>query len=378
MEEQKNNNLNLNDNNKLLINSLNAINNNNIKSIIINNNQNIIFSNNKNEYEQSKFIYGLCYLGTNELETKGNIEYKRFITIAVVKRDQKPLMRFVLPDQIKLDNPKYFFREFPYTSSRLVNINNRAISIGGRTSNDINDKGINYCFKITFVNNDKNNGIGEIKLTNLANTFHPHHSHTLLYSKLFNIILVLSGHNQRRCEFAKLNEKLEIDNWTEINPLRYPMENPISFLLNDKYIYLIGGIKENLKPNEISYEFFDLSTIYDKNKGIPTWTKVILKDCEFSRYLYETKGSGIIESNNNIYIFGGYNKLNQFISCKISFKKNAIEKIEKFESNKFNNEKVGFSFVGQQKFIFNEDFYFNITINGEIKAFSKAIFNNIS
>ena len=378
IEEKNNNNMNINDSNNLLISSLNSINNNNFKNIIINNNQNIIFSNNKNKYSQSQYIYGLSLSETNELESKENNEFKTFITVVETRRNERPIIRFFNSNQIRLDNSNYYFPDFPYTSSRIININNEAISIGGRVSNDINDKGITYCFKISFINNDKNDGLGEIKFSLLKNTCHPHHSHALLYSKLFKVIMVVSGHNQRRCEIANLNDNLEIDDWAEINPLRYPMENPISFLYNDKYVYLIGGIADTLKLNEISYEFFDLSTIFNKNYGIPTWTRVILKDCEFKKYLYETKGPGIVELNNNIYIFGGYNKFSQIMACKFSFKKSEIEKIEKFDSNKFPKEKVGFSFYGQQNFIFYEDHFINISINGNFIVIPKTIFNNIS
>ena len=69
----------------------------------------------------------------------------------------------------------------------------------------------------------------------------------------YKIIFVLSGHNQKKCEYAKINENDCITEWEELMPLREPREDCLGFLFNEKYIFLVGGNQFN-KNNSYEYQ----------------------------------------------------------------------------------------------------------------------------
>ena len=377
IEEEKKSNYTYNNNNEnhLILRTYKNI--NGFNNIIINNNNTIIIPNAENKPEKPKYFYGLSIwpkLNANNKDNtnNNNNETRKEIVILVLelKRNEGSIMRHFTSS--KITHEKYYLQcsHFPYECSRLININNEAYVFGGRNYKYYQDLGNQYCFKINYINSNKNNGLGEIKCISLKNTNYPHYSHSVLFSRLYNTIFVLSGYNQKKCEYAKLNDKGEIDKWEEMNPIKTPRENPISFLLNDTYIYLIGG--KNNEPNN-NYDVFDFSRIFSHN--MPVW-----KNCDFTinesnSLLFETKGPGIIESNNDIYIFGGYNGKNQFIAWKICFFDRFIKTIEKYESEAFPSEKIG-SFYGQQKFMIFEDYFININVVGKCEAIPRQIFNN--
>ena len=262
---------------------------------------------------------------------------------------------------------------YPYNSSRLININNEAFVIGGKRNNNINNLGANLCIKISYINNNKYGGLGEIKCKFMKNTNFEHHSHSALYSKLYNIIFVLSGYNQDRCEYGKLNNKGEIDKWEEMPPLEKPREESINFILNERFIYLLGGVKVRDNIDD-SYDVFDITTIF--GNALPKWKQISVKTDQYSKYLFETVGSGIVELSNKIYILGGYiYEKEEFMVWKISFNEGFISNIENIKTNHTFKKKKHLSFLGQQLFMQYEDNYFNINLCGECEIFHRTFFN---
>ena len=299
---------------------------------------------------------------------KENNSNQGIIIVFESKKSERAKLRYFKPNQISNNSDN-----FPHDCSRLININNEAYVFGGRNSDNFNDIGKTLCYRISYINNNKNGGIGEIKLSYIKNTNYKHHSHSVLYSKLYNTIFVLSGHNQNKCEYGKINEKGEIDKWEEMNSLKKARENPIYFLLNEKFIYLVGGYFDNVQNN--SYDIFDISTIYEK--GIPLWKQIIFITNDSNKYLFEIKGPGIVESNNNIYVLGGYNKeIFEFMAWKISFNNNYINEIQKFESNEFPKERKGYSFYGQQQFMVCKEYFINISVWAKCESIPIDIFNS--
>ena len=204
----------------------------------------------------------------------------------------------------------------------------------------------------------------------------------LVLAVMFISIFVLSGCGQTKCEYTKINEENEISEWKELYPLKNPRENPISFLLNDRYIFLIGG-RKNLFNN--NYDYYDFSLIMENKMSF--WKNFSIKKTENNRLLFISKGSGIVEANNKIFVLGGYinnsdlkkyYKNRNFMAWKINFgnlKNKIIEKIEKFKENEFPKYKDGFSFYGQQKFMLCDGYYVNITIGGKCECIPQWIFN---
>ena len=55
-----------------------------------------------------------------------------------------------------------------------------------------------------------------------------------LFWNIYNIIFVISGRNQRKCEYGILDKNIEkIIEWKEMDSVLKPKENDLCFLLND-------------------------------------------------------------------------------------------------------------------------------------------------
>ena len=102
--------------------------------------------------------------------------------------------------------------------------------------------------------------------------------------------------------------------------------------------------------------------------------------------MLQQKGSGIIYCNDNIFIFGGFNSNNEFLSWKINFEKenkaktdfnkNDVENkytinsvipcsnISNYINEKYNNTTC--SFCGEQVFMNYKGFFVNISFGGKI------------
>ena len=357
----------------------------NINNSIINNNNNIIIPKEIKKNEKIKYLFGLSgklkEVEMGEIidndKVYEDIELERIVVLTELKNDTA-LIKYFNHNQITYEKNNIYSSKFPYKASRLVTINNEAFVIGGRINNYIDNIGVTLCFKISFINNNNNGGLGEIKCKFMRNTNFRHHSHSVLYSKLYNTIFVLAGHYQNKCEYAKLNNKGEIDKWEEMLPIKRPREDPINFLLNDKFIYLLGGIKDKGKgnTNNDSYDVFDISTLFD-NGLPPTWKQINVTTDQYTKPLFEALGPGIVELNNKIYVLGGLRKeKEEFMAWKISFNERKIEKIEKFETNDTFKEKKNFSFLGQQLFMLYDDNYVNINWYGKCEVFHRNLFNN--
>ena len=287
------------------------------------------------------------------------------------------------------DNIEDYHKSFPFQNCRIININNSSYIIGGKLNDDIsklnvnNELGVKNCYKIIYTK-DIENKI-KLKIIKLSSTLFEHQSHTLLYLQKYNSIILCSGHKQKNCEFLNLNldNNNEINNeWKILFPLRKARENAICLLFNEKYIFLIGGKDSDGKLNE-DYDILNYNAFLN-HKYQCYWKTYSFKD--INGLLLQQKGSGIIYSNDNIFIFGGFNSNNEFLSWKINFGKENKDKtdfnkidsenkyiinsvipcsnIKNYVNEKYN--KTTFSFCGEQVFINYKDFFVNISFGGKI------------
>ena len=110
----------------------------------------------------------------------------------------------------------------------------------------------------------------EIKIDKISSSIFEHQSHCLLYSKNFNTIFLCSGHKQINCEYLNLSE--EEPKWKRLYPLQKPRENALSFVFNEKYIFLVGGKNQKGIINE-DYDVIDFE-IFLNNK-VQNYCKII-------------------------------------------------------------------------------------------------------
>ena len=266
---------------------------------------------------------------------------------------------------------------------KRININNNAFIIGGKSNWNI-EEGNNLVLRINYVNNNsEKNQFGEIICTPLINTKFSHHSHNLIYSEKYNTIFVLSGYEQYRCEFGTLDkEKKTIKEWKEFNHIRAPRKNAICFLLNEQYIFLIGGQEQN----SFNYDVFDISSIFENDKPL-IWKTYNFTINQFNKQIFDIQNPGIIYSSNNIFILG-CNKDKENINWKIEFTNDTDDKnidnykritnISIFENNIFEEIERTFYFYGQPLFIGYSNIFLNIDIFGGPILLPKSIFEELN
>lgn len=292
------------------------------------------------------------------------------------------------------DNIEDYHKSFPFQNCRIININNSSYIIGGKLNDDTsklnsnNELGVKNCYKIIY-NKDIENKI-KFKILKLSPTLFEHQSHTLLYLHKYNTIVLCSGRKQKICEYLNLDNNDINNKWKFLYPLRKCRENAICLLFNEKYIFLIGGTDDNGQLNE-DYDVLNYNVLLN-NKYQCYWKTYSFKD---NNILLEQKGSGIIYCNDNIFIFGGFNLNNEFLSWKINFEQENEEQMD-FNKNDFenkykinsvvpcsninnyinehyNNNNNSFSFCGEQVFINYKEFFVSISFGGKIVIIPNSI-----
>ena len=319
-----------------------------------------------NDFSEAKYLFGISTYDKN---------VDKRLVVFKMKSKLNIVIKYIKSSDIEHTEEFLHSPKFPYPHCRLINRNNNAYVIGGDKQDDFNDMGNNFCFKIYYQCNEEDASLDKVICSPMKFTNYNHRLHCLLYSNYYKTIFVLSGHNQKKCEYAKINENDCITEWEELMPLREPREDCLGFLFNEKYIFLIGGNQYN-KNN--SYDMFDISSLYEDRR--PIWKYYIIQYNYINRNLFDSKGSGVIEYKKNIYILGGYNISKEISSWKISFSifmdDVTISKIESFAMNFFEKTNSGYSFLGDQKFTNFGDYYFNIAYGGTCKFIPKNILDN--
>ena len=314
-------------------------------------------------------------------------EIRKLILLDFTNKKTLKLSKLNIEDKNFID-PHDYNPVFPFQYSKIINIDNMAYITGGKLNDELsklnynNELGENICYKL-IINKEQN----DIKIDKIPSTNFRHQSHSLLYSKRFNSIFLCSGHKQINCEYLNLGEKE--NKWKRLHPLQKPRENSLALLLNEKYIFLIGGKNEEGIINE-DYDVIDFE-IFISNKIQNYWKTFSFNN----KNILERLGCGIIYSNNNVYIFGGFNKRDdQFYSWKINFEedeeydsivfnKEKFDKLYKIKSidtydkinNYFKKEKNlnNLCYCGQQNFISNNGFLFNISLGGKLTIIPENI-----
>lgn len=275
---------------------------------------------------------------------------------------------------------------FPHKQSRLINIkNNCAFVIGGQFYNF--DEGYNLVYKINYekVNNDIN---GVITCRVALETLFYHALHCVIYCQNQNLIFVLTGTSQTKCEYGILDSnKDKIEKWKEFSHIRYPRPNCVCCLLNERYIFLIGDFTYNenkdLKFFE-NYEIFDVESLFDSK--IPRyWNQYDLPKNNITKILSVPDNLGVVQEGNNVYILGG-NKIESeiYFLMKILFANdNDNDNDNQIESDSMkiksilliDNKRIKefklLKFLGQQLFFKLDNWYFNLSANGEAVIINK-------
>ena len=354
--------------------------------------KNIINNGAINHFDKSfnKILFSpSCFINLNN---HCDSDDKRKLILMVISNDNSINSQKLQIHQDDFDNIEDYHKSFPFKNCRIININNSSYIIGGRLNDDIsklnpnNELGLKNCYKIIYKK-DIENKI-KFKIQKLSPTLFEHQSHTLLYLQKYNTIVVCSGHKQKKCEYLNLDNNDIYNKWEFLFPLRKCRENAICLLFNEKYIFLVGGTDDNGKLNE-DYDVLNYN-VFLSNKYQCYWKTYFFKD---NNILLEQKGSGIIYFNDNIFIFGGFNLNNEFLSWKINFEEEIKDKTDcnkrDFENkykissiipcNNINNyinkhyNNNSYSFCGEPIFGNYNEFFFNISFGGKIIIFPNSL-----
>ena len=357
------------------------------QNLILNNNQKIQNNQNSNKYKRKKMeepnIIQINHKFNNprffiNLQSQSNKnENRKLILLDLTENKTLKLQQLNIEQKHYID-PKEYNKAFPFQFSRIININDTAYITGGKLNDNIsklnynNEVGEKKCYKLIF--NEKKR---DIEIDILSSSIFEHQSHSLLYLKKYNTIIMCSGHKQINCEYLNLDE----NKWKIFYPLQKPRENALSFVFNEKYIFLVGGKNQKGIINE-DYDVIDFE-IFLNNKVQNYWKTYTF----LNKNVLERLDCGIIYKGNEIYILGGYNNKNEFCSWKMNFEidindnstifnDEKIDKLYRISSvdtcDKINNyfkkrKNINYlCYCGQQSFINFNEFLLNISLGGQL------------
>ena len=350
------------------------------------NNSSILKADSK-ENEFSDAILKFTMFGLNNHTTE-----KRFLSLLTIfsikdrpKKSKVHIIKFQEKDNINFSQcSDIITNDFPYMNSRIINIPNNLMSTNnfyhpcfslitcGKTKLDNNICGNNLCYILRYDNENS-----KLLVSQFPNTLFNHQCHSALYSNVYNCIFILSGNQQTACEYYSFNSK----KWESMNSVRTPKKDAISFLYNERYIFLINTNNEN-ELNSIKLEILDLKKFFTKGNILDWYFMHLQIDEEylnFTNFLY----CGILPIKNNVYIIGGDKNIhvwkvgieeqNENPSINnIDIDKNVKEHFEKI-ADKINIKMHGIKFYGEQLFIEFHNNYFNISNYGSPQYISKQI-----
>ena len=365
INSHKNRDVNINNNNEIF--KRQKINNddifkapqNNDQSNIINNNHNLNIDHNIiNNSSNKKIIMFNSY-------TYPNSKNKYLTLLLEYKISQKAKLEFKLFNKIQQFNYNdtcynLNINEFPYNNSRIINLEKYALITCGITSHD-DKRGNNFCYKLEYEDS-------KVYISQFKNCLFTHQSHSILYSKKYACIFILSGFNQEKCEFFSFY----LNKWNLLNPVHKPKTNAISFLFNERYIFLIDC--NDIENGECHYEVFDLK-IFLEEKCYTCWYSYNFNiNINFEKLLF----CGVILDRNNVFLVGGVKNTD---TMKLTFELNnnkcqihsvsLFDKIKKYIAKKDN---IGVPFFGEQIFKEYEDFYCNDAFGYKTELVPKNIF----
>ena len=192
------------------------------------------------------------------------------------------------------------------------------------------------------------------KFVKLKEMLTVHSSHGIL--GMGDDIYVISGSLSTKFERYDIND----NSWENLNELNESRIWPSCFGFNKKYIFVLGGIKNNFEENIIQIEKIDLSS--NDNK----WEKI---NFNFKKEIKLRYNFGLINlMNNSFLIIGGKkndkncNEVNDSLRIMINNKKLDIEKEQDLILNK-NEEFNGKTFA-----------YFGDGLYGEFSSLSHRTF----
>ena len=213
-------------------------------NIFLNNRQQKSQNNNKNkkkkleEKEMDNHILIKSPSYFININSNSSMDKKRKLIFLDLSNNKTLELQQIDIKQNNFINPQEFNSAFPFQFCKIININDLVYITGGKLNDEFSRLNYNYnlgekkCYKMKYNKETK-----EIEIYSIPSSIYQHQSHSLLYLKKFNTIVMCSGYKQKNCEYLNLSENKE---WKRLYNLQKPRDNALALVYNEKYIFLIG------------------------------------------------------------------------------------------------------------------------------------------
>ena len=245
-----------------------------------------------------------------------------------------------------------FAISFPY---KFTNIGNNSIIITG----GIIDANItNTVYKLHVIK--ESNTKYDIELTQLQSLHNSRQNHNMIFIPKYNSLLVCCGQSLNSTESLDLS--LPEKEWMMLPYTNNPRANATMFLINNTYVYLVGGFSHTDESYIEGYERLNLGKL---SEG---WVQFDVANLAISTM-------GVLSLDDNVVLLlggykGGKTYLDEGMIVTVDRESNTISKVER----KAEMIKRGIIFYSSQQFIKSNGYLVNFDFKGNVVTFHRDIF----
>ena len=245
-----------------------------------------------------------------------------------------------------------FAISFPY---KFTNIGNNSIIITGGII-DANISNTVYKLRVIKESNTKY----DIELTQLQSLHNSRQNHNMIFIPKYNSLLVCCGQSLNSTESLDLS--LPEKEWMMLPYTNNPRANATMFLINNTYVYLVGGFSNTDESYIEGYERLNLGKL---SEG---WVQFDVANLAISTM-------GVLSLDDNVVLLlggykGGKTYLDEGMIVTVDRESNTISKVER----KAEMIKRGIIFYSSQQFIKSNGYLVNFDFKGNVVTFHKNIF----
>ena len=245
-----------------------------------------------------------------------------------------------------------FAISFPY---KFTNIGNNSIIITGGII-DANITNTVYKLRVIKESNTKY----DIELTQLQSLHNRRQNHNMIFIPKYNSLLVCCGQSLNSTESLDLS--LPEKEWMMLPYTNNPRANATMFLINNTYVYLVGGFSHTDESYIEGYERLNLGKL---SEG---WVQFDVANLAISTM-------GVLSLDDNVVLLlggykGGKTYLDEGMIVTVDRESNTISKVERKEEM----IKRGIIFYSSQQFIKSNGYLVNFDFKGNVVTFHRDIF----
>lgn len=281
-----------------------------------------------------------------------NIDEKHQNPVIIYDTQEKQFHQLKITAQNFIDG---FTPFFPYKFNKFTNIgNNTVIITGGIVDSNIT----NRVYKLR-VSKD-NNGNYTAQVNQLKSLKNSRQHHNIIFLPKSNRVMVTCGQSLKSSEWLDLSRPES--EWGMLPYTNKVRANATMFLINNTYVYLVGGFSQDEEKYTEGYERLNL------NKLSEGWVQFDLANLAIS-----TMGVITLE-DNAVLLLGGFKGgkkyLNEGMVLTVDKEQYTISKVE----NKPELIKKGVIFYCSQQFVKSNGQITNIDFRGNFLIFHRDIF----